>query len=98
MVDNADVQWLVADLWEHDRIALTNLKTNQGVLSTRGSVKVPKMMISLLVPLVNDSVKDYAGRFGSILSVIPAGRSGQAVITNEHSESSHISAGVQVPG
>ena len=53
VVDNSDVQWLEADLWDHDRITLTDLNTNLRVFGVRGAVKVPKMTIMFPVSLVN---------------------------------------------
>ena len=91
-----DVQWLAADLWEHDRIVLTDLQSNQRVFGTRGSVHAPKILMSYLVTLVHESILAYAGRFGTVLSVAPAGKVGQSVITYENPESPHLAAGVNV--
>ena len=77
-----DVQWLAADLWEHDRIVLTDLKSNQRVFGTRGSVHAPKILMLYPVTLVHESILAYAGRFGTVLSVAP--------------EYFHLAAGVNV--
>ena len=92
-----DVQWLAADLWEHDRIVLTDLQSNQRVFGARGSVHAPKMLMSYPVSLVNESILAYAGRFGTVLALTPAGKVGQSVITYENPESAHLAAGVNVP-
>ena len=92
-----DVQWLAADLWEHDRIVLTDLQSNQRVFGARGSVHAPKMLMSYPVSLVSESILAYAGRFGTVLAVAPAGKLGQSVITYENPESAHLAAGVNVP-
>ena len=92
-----DVQWLAADLWEHDRIVLTDLQSNQRVFGARGSVHAPKILMSYPVTLVHESILAYAGRFGTVMSVAPAGKVGQSVITFENPESSHLAAGVSVP-
>ena len=68
-----DVQRLAADLWEHDRIVLTDLQSNQRVFGTRGSVHAPKILMLYPVTLVHESILAYAGRFGALLSVAPAG-------------------------
>ena len=91
-----DVQWLAADLWEHDWIVLTDLQSNQRVFGTRGSVHAPKILMSYPVTLVHESILAYAGRFGTVLSVAPAGKVGQYVITYENPDSSHLAAGVNV--
>ena len=59
-MDNAAIQWLAADLWDHDRITLSDLKKNLRVFRTRGSVKAPEMTITFPVSLVNDSSMAYA--------------------------------------
>ena len=91
-----DVQWLAADLWEHDRIVITDLQSSQGVFGTRGSLHAPKILMLYPVTLVHDSILAYAGRFGTVMSVAPAGKVGQSVITFENPESSHLAAGVNV--
>ena len=53
--------------------------------------------MSFPVTLVHDSILAYAGRFGTVMSVAPAGKVGQSVITYENPESSHLAAGVNVP-
>ena len=53
--------------------------------------------MSYPVMLVQDSILAYAGRFGTVMSVAPAGKVGQSVITFENPESSHLAAGVSVP-
>ena len=92
-----DAQWLAADLWEHDRIVLNDLQSNQRVFGTRGSVHGPKFLLSYPVTLVHESILAYAGRFGTVMSVAPAGKVGQSVITYENLESSHRSPGVNLP-
>ena len=69
-----DAQWLAADLCEHDRIVLTDLQSNQRVFGTRGSVHAPKIFMSYPVTLVHESILAYEGRFGTVMSVAPAGR------------------------
>ena len=44
VVDSADVQWLVANLWDHYCITIRDMYTNKRVLVSRGLVKMPKMM------------------------------------------------------
>ena len=51
-----DVQWLAADLWEHDPIVLTDLQSNHRVFGTRGSVHAAKILMSYLVTLVHESI------------------------------------------
>ena len=56
-----DPQWLAADLWEHDRIVLTDLQSNQRVFGTRGSVHAPKILMPYPFTLVHEPNLDYAG-------------------------------------
>ena len=53
--------------------------------------------MSYPVTLVHESILAYAGRFGTVMSVAPAGKVGQSVITYVNPESSHLAAGVNVP-
>ena len=91
-----DVRWLAANLWEHDQIVLTDLRSNQRVFGTRGSVHPPRILMSYPVTLVHEPILPYAARFGTVLSVAPAGKVGQSVITYENPESSHLAAAVNV--
>ena len=92
-----DFQWLAADLWEHDRIVITDLQSSQRVFDTRGSVHAPKILMLYPLTLVHDPIFAYAGRFGTVMSFTPAGKVGHSVITYENPESSHLAAGVNVP-
>ena len=76
---------------------LTDLQSNQRVFGTRGSVHAPKILKSYPVTLVHESILAYAGGFVTVMSVAPAGKVGQSVITYENPESSHPAAGVNVP-
>ena len=57
----------------------------------------PKILMLYPVTLVHDTIPTYAGRFGTVMSVAPAGKVGKSVITFEKPESSHLAAGVNVP-
>ena len=76
---------------------LTDLQSNQRVFGTRGSVHAPKILMLHRVILVHESILGYVGRFGTVMSVAPAGKVGQSMITYENPESSHLAAGVNVP-
>ena len=91
-----DVQWPAADLWEHDWIVLTDLQSNQWLFCTRGSVHALKTLMLYPVTLVHEYILAYAGKFGTVLSVAPAGKVVQSVITYENPDSSHLAAGVNV--
>ena len=92
-----DAQWLPADLWERDRIVISDLQSNQRVFGTRGSVHAPQILMSYPVTLVHESILAHAGRFGTVMYVALALKVSQSVITYEKPEFSHLVVGVNVP-
>ena len=69
---------------------LTDLQSSQRVFGTTGSVHPPKILMWYPLTLVHESILAYAARFGTVMSVAPAGKVGQSVITYVNPESSHV--------
>lgn len=94
--DGVDAKSLAGDVWDHDRLTVTDLRSNQRLFGESNTVRAPRLLMKHHVVVPQSALALYASQFGAVSALLPGQRTGITIIVFEHAESAYVAAGTKV--